>query len=216
MEPKRIALLGSGTVGRTLGEGFVRHGHEVVLGSRDPGSEHIAAWLAEVGERASAASYADAAGRAELVVMCVPGAVVEDTVALTGPDVLAGKVVIDPTNTMTSRDGRWTLMWGIDDSAGERIQAAAPEALVVKAFNVVGYQQMIDPQVPCPPPTMPICGDSAEAKAAVAELLRDVGWEPADCGGITVCGLLEAMCALWVMYGRNNGTWLHAFKIVHP
>lgn len=211
-----MALLGSGNVGRTLGAGLARHGHDVVLGSREPHSEKIQTWLLEVGPQACSATYAEAVDWADWVFVCVPGSAVEAAILSIGPARLAGKIVVDVTNAMTSTDAdHLTLTWGIDDSSAQHIQRAAPQARVVKAFNTTGVSLMIDPDLPCPPPTMPICGNDAEAKEAVAELLRDVGWEPVDLGGIHSAPMIEAMTVAWVQYGRMTGTWTHAYKFVH-
>lgn len=216
MEPQKMAMLGSGKVGRTLGAGLVKHGHHVMLGSRDPSSERVKEWVANTGPMASAGTYPEAVEWADWVFFCVPGTAVETVSALVGRGALAGKLVVDVTNAITTvDDDHMTLSWGVDDSAALHIQRTNPGARVVKAFNTTGVNSMIDPDVPCAPPIMPICGNDAEAKAEVAELLRDVGWEPCDLGPIHVAAMIEAMTLAWVQYGRVTGTWSHCYKFVH-
>jgi 8-hydroxy-5-deazaflavin:NADPH oxidoreductase len=216
MEPRKLAMLGSGRVGTALGSGLVKHGHHVMLGSREPGAQRVTDWVAETGPRASAGTYREAVDWADWVFICVPGTAVDATIAAVGRDVFAGKIVVDVTNAMTSADDdHMTLSWGIEDSSAQHIQRAAPSARVVKAFNTTGAALMIDPDVPCAPPTMPICGNDASAKEAVSGLLRDVGWEPVDLGGIHSAPTIEAMTLAWVQYGRMTGTWNHAYKFTH-
>lgn len=213
----RIALLGAGKVGTTLGAGFVKHSHEVVLGSREPESERVKAWLAKIGPSACAGTYAEAVASAEWVFLCVPGRVIVETVEALGADALDGKVVVDVSNNMASgSSGQLSLPMGLEDSAAQRVQKAVPGARVVKAFNSTGVQSMIEPKVQCDPPMMPICGDDAQAKADVAEVLREVGWEPIDLGGISMAPFLEVMTIAWVAYGRARGAYDHCYKFVAP
>lgn len=216
MEPRRIAVLGTGRVGRTLGAGFARHGHQVVLGSRDPQSPRANQAVAEVGGSTRAATYAEAAKWAEWVFVCVPGETVEDAVALAGPENLAGKAVVDVSNAMETSDGVSSLAFGMEDSCAEHVQRAAPEARVVKAFNSCGVRMMIDPVVTCPPPMMPICGDDVNAKGQIAELLADVGWEPVDFGVLRCAGMIEAMTVAWLQYGEATGIWDHVYEFARP
>jgi predicted dinucleotide-binding enzyme len=204
-------------VGRTLGAGFANLGHHVVLGSRDPDSDALRAWVDGMSVSVRSASYADAAAEADWVFLCVPGTVAEETVRGLGPGALAGKIVVDVTNSMAV--GKWgqrTLPRGLEDSVAQTIQAETPEARVVKAFNSTGLQSMILPKVECGPPMMPICGEDAQAKSDIAQLLREVGWEPIDLGGIALAPLLETMTVAWYAYGRATGAYDHCYKFVKP
>jgi 8-hydroxy-5-deazaflavin:NADPH oxidoreductase len=217
MDAQRIALLGAGSVGTTLGAGFAKHGHSVVLASREPESAKLHAWVDKVGENACSANYADAVVDADWVFLCLPGEVAEETVRDLGPGALAGKIVVDVSNNMgTGKSGQLTLPLGLEDSAAQRIQAQTPEARVVKAFNSTGVQSMIDPKMECGPPMMPICGEDAQAKAELGELLREIGWDPMDLGGIAMVPILEAMTIAWYAYGRARGAYDHAYKFVMP
>ena len=209
----KVGLLGSGDVGRSLGRAFVRHGHEAMIGTRDPAK--LADWTAEVGDAGSAGSFADAASFGELIVLACLGSAAEDVLDLAGQSNLSGKVLIDATNPLRMVDGRPELFVGHSDSLGERVQRRAPEAKVVKAFNTVNNALMADPDLPGGPPTMFLCGDDADAKATVGAILEDFGWEPADIGSIERSRALEEMCLAWTYYGFERGSWDHAFKMLH-
>jgi len=198
----RIAVLGSGQVGQALARGYQAHGHDVTIGTRQPQVDDL-----PVGQPSEIITSAD------LVVLAVQGEVAVDLVSGLAQQ-LAGKVLVDATNPLEFSSGRPGLFVGFDDSLGERVQRAAPEARVVKAYNTVGNVLMVDPQVQGGPPTMFIAGDDEEAKQTVAELLQSTGWEVADLGGIDSSRYLEAMCMAWVRYGGRLGTWDHAFKLV--
>ena len=211
----RVAMLGSGRAGRTLGLGFIAHGHEVVMGTRNPNAQSVQAWLAEAGDAATATTYAEAAARCEIAVFVPTWAGAASAATLTGASNVAGKVVIDVTNPLgTLEDGSSGLVVGGDDSAAEQVQRWFPDAKVVKAFNSVGVEVMVDPDLAGGPPTMPLCGNDEQARGVVAELLRDFGWEPADLGDLTAARGIEPMVLVWVAYGRRRGAWDHAFKMI--
>jgi predicted dinucleotide-binding enzyme len=200
----RIGIIGSGVVGRALARGWAQHGHETRIGSRrtdDP----------ELGEL-GVAPPAEVASWGDLVVLAVAGDAAVD-IATDLADVLADKVVIDATNPLESSPSGPTLFVGFDDSLGERVQRAAPGALVVKAYNTVGNALMVDPQLPDGTPVMFIGGNDDRAKAVVAGLLSETGWEPADVGDITAARLLEPLALLWIAYGIRTGTWTHALTL---
>jgi 8-hydroxy-5-deazaflavin:NADPH oxidoreductase len=210
----KVGVLGSGDVGRSLARGFVRHGHEAMIGSRTPAK--LDDWVQDAGAHCSAGQFSDAASFGEVAVLACRGAAVEDVLELAGKEHLAGKVLIDPTNPLRMIDGRPELFVGHTDSLGERVQRLVPDAKVVKAFNTVNNRLMADPDLPGGPPTMFMCGNDAEAKATVAAILEDFGWEPADLGPIERSRALEEMCIAWTYYGMARGEWNHAFKMLHP
>lgn len=211
----RVGVLGSGPVGQALGRGFASRNHEVMLGTRSPEAERVRAWVAEA-EGRSAGSFAEAAAFGELIVLVTLGLAAEEALELAGPDRLAGKLVIDATNPLEyPGDGTVRLAFGFDDSLGERVQRMLPDSKVVKAFNTVGNPYMVDPDLPGGPPTMLICGNDAQAKAAVSQICEDFGWEVADLGPIERSRALEEVAMAWVYYGQVRGTWDHAFKMLH-
>jgi 8-hydroxy-5-deazaflavin:NADPH oxidoreductase len=215
MSKPRIGILGTGDVGRSLGSGFCAEGHEVCMGSRDPGSEKVQQWVAANGPRASAGMFAEAAEFAEVAVLATIWAGTENAIRLAGPERLAGKVVIDAVNPVVFKPNALPeLGIGHTDSAGEQAQRWLPAARVVKAFNIVGSAHMVHPQFPDGPPDMFICGNDAEAKRVVTELCTELGWPTIDIGGIEGARLLEPLCLLWVGYAIRTGSGNHAFKLL--
>lgn len=210
----RVGILGSGSVAQALGAGFLQHGHEVMLGTRDPGK--LRQWVdahpgAQVGE------FPDAAGYGELLVLSVKGAAAEQALRQAGEAQLAGKVVIDTTNPIADEPPDNAVIryfTGPNESLMERLQAAFPQVRFVKAFNSVGNAHMVDPQFPAGPPTMFICGDDPDAKQQVGGLLSDFGWEVADLGNVEAARAIEPLCVLWCVPGLRNGDWNHAFRLL--
>jgi predicted dinucleotide-binding enzyme len=210
----RIGVLGSGDVGRTLGAGLAARGHEVKLGTREPGSEKVAAWIKETGPRASAGTYDDAATFAELAVLATAWSGTEAALRLAGPRNLKGKVVIDATNPIANGPSGPVLAVAGNDSAGERVQQWLPGAHVVKAFNTVGYQQMVDPRFPGGPPDMLIAGNDEGAKRTVGEIAASLGWPVIDLGGIEASRYLEPFAMVWITHAIRARNREIAFKLL--
>jgi predicted dinucleotide-binding enzyme len=194
----RIGVLGAGQVGQALAEGWARHGHETRLANRNGDA---------------GGTYADVAAWAEVCALAVVGAAATDVVSSVAAE-LEGKVLIDATNPLDFSTGRAELFVRGDDSLGERVQRAAPAARVVKAYNTVNNQLMVDPDLPGGPPTMFLAGDDADAKDLVIGLLTETGWDATDLGGIECSRELEQLCMTWVRIGASTGTWGHAFKLL--
>ena len=212
----RVGILGSGIVGQVLAAGFLKHGHSVMIGTRNPASPEVREWIGKT-DGASAGTFADAARFGDLLVLVVLGRIVEKVIELAGPENFAGKTLIDATNPLAEGppvDGVLPFFTGPRESLGERIQALIPKARVVKAFNSVGSAKMINPQYEQGPPTMFLCGNDAAAKAEVSGVIRQFGWEPFDCGGILASRALEPLCMLWCIPGFRNNQWTHAFKLL--
>src|SRR5574341_712718 len=128
----KIGVLGSGDVGKALGKGFVALGHEVKMGSRNATNEKALAWAKEMGPKASAGTFADAASFGEIVVLATLGSANEAALRSAGPAKLRGKVVIDVTNPLDFSGGMPPKLAIVgNDSAGERVQRLLPEAQVV-------------------------------------------------------------------------------------
>src|SRR3954449_2542277 len=198
----RIGIIGSGVVGQALARGLARHGHETRIGTRRTELNGLA-----VG------SPSEVAADAELVFLSVVGTAAVDVAAGLASE-LSGKVLVDTTNPLDHSGGAPGLFVGHTDSLGERVQRAAPEAQVVKAYNTVGNPLMVDPDLPGGPPTMFIAGDSEHGKGVVTDLLRATGWDVADLGGIEASRYLEAMCLAWVLAIRSSGNPNQAFKLL--
>ena len=188
-----IAVIGTGDVGAALGPEFAALGHAVVYGSRNPGSEKVTALVERTGHRAQAAKPADAVMNAEIVVLAIPGMQVSEIVAGLGN--LSGKIIIDPTNPLVRRDDG-KLGIEIPGSNAEIIQAAAPGADVVKAFNSLGWRTMIDPESTGGPVSIPLVGNSKDAKVKVASLVAAMGLEPIDVGPLRNARHVEGLVVL--------------------
>ncbi len=215
MANMKVGVLGSGDVGKRLAGAFISEGHEVRLGTREPGKPAVQDWVEAQGSKAGAATFEETARFADLVVVALHGkATVEVVRSLV--DSLAGKTVIDATNPLSfEEEGEPPVLFvSGTDSLGEQVQRAAPEARVVKAFNIIGNPDMYQPDLAGGPPTMFFCGNDAVAKKQVAGILSDFGHEPADIGGIEASRYLEAMTMVWVRYGIMSGAWRHGFKML--
>jgi predicted dinucleotide-binding enzyme len=210
-----IGILGTGDVGRALGKGFITLGHAVKIGARDAGNEKALAWAREMGARASAGTFADAAAFGEIIVLATLGVANESAIRLAGLDRFRGKVVIDTTNPLDFSGGMPPrLAVSGSDSGGEQVQRLLPDADVVKAFNTVGNALMFRPDLPGGPPDMFICGNDDRAKSTVTAILKDFGWAIVDVGGIEGSRYLEAMCMVWVLAAMRTNTWVQAFKLL--
>lgn len=194
-----IAIIGTGNVAGALGPEFAAQGHDIVYGSREPDREDVAALVERTGGNASAMIQAEAVAGADMVVLAVPGTVAAEVAGSLG--YLSGKIIIDPTNRVTRGDDGFTR-YTMETSNAELIQAAAPGATVVKAFNTLNFRTMIEPGGPV---TIPLVGDDAEAKARVAELVAGMGLEPMDVGPLSGAHVLEGMLAIWIN-ARTAGT----------
>lgn len=206
-----IGILGSGDVGQALGRGLARHGHAVMLGTRDPSK--LKAWQDETKQKVG--SFADAAKHGEIGILAVKGAGALHALDLAGPGAFSGKLVLDTTNPL---DGNMPpgLFVGTTDSLAEQIQRTLPQAKVVKCFNTVSNAKMVDPAFEEGTPPMMIAGDDAGAKKVTDALLRTIGWPGAlDIGPIQAARWLEALVPLWVAVALAKGqAWGHAFKSV--
>ena len=211
----KIAVLGSGKVGEVLADGFLKHDHEVMRGSRDP--EKLMAWRRGAGSKAHAGTFAEAAAWGAIVVLAVKGTGAESAVELAGTSSLAGKTVLDATNPIADlppQNGVLRYFTSYDESLMERLQKKAPDAHFVKAFSCIGSPFMVHPKFPGGPPTMFICGNNEGAKATAKELLGQFGWETADMGAVESARAIEPLCMLWCIAGFLRNDWVHAFKVL--
>jgi predicted dinucleotide-binding enzyme len=208
----KIGILGSGDVAKTLGVGFLSRGHDVMLGTRDAGK--LAEWKGEHGDRARVGSFAEAAVYGEVIVIATFGSASAEVIAQAGPASFANKTVMDATNPLRFDDKGPHLTVGFDDSLGEQIQRAIPNAHVVKVYNTVGAHHMVDPSFPGGPPDMFIAGNDDGAKAQVTTFVTGFGWNVIDLGGIESSRYLEPLCLVWVLHGIRSNSWNHAFKLL--
>jgi predicted dinucleotide-binding enzyme len=212
----RVGVLGSGEVGRRLAAGFRSRGHEVMIGSRDPAKAELREWLSGEAAGIRPGTFNEVAAHGELLVLAVLGDAAEEAIADAGAENFAGKVVIDAMNPLDFSGGfppRLSIVG--EDSLGERIQRALPDARVVKAFNTIGNPYFVDPSFSAGEPTMLIAGDDDAAKRTVGDVLADFGWsDVVDIGGIEGSRELEAICIVWVKIGGARGAWDHGFKLL--
>ena len=207
-----VGILGSGVVGQALARGFADRGHDVRIGSRSP--EKLADFAAETG--VGTGSFEQTADHGQLLVLATAGQGTLEAIDLVGAQRLAGKVVIDATNPLVFAEGAPPgLFVGTDDSLGEQVQRAAPDARVVKCFNIITAGAMVDPQLDDGPPTMFIGGDEAQAKKTVIDVLHAFGWpDVVDLGGIDASRMLEPIALAWVTLGIRRNSWAHAFRLI--
>ena len=212
---KKIAVLGSGAVGDVLSGGFLKHGYEVMRGSREP--TKLAAWKGKAGDKASIGTFAEAARFGQTIVLAVKGTAALSVLDHCGADALAGKTVIDTTNPIAEKPpvkGVLSYFTSLEDSLMERLQRHVPAAHFVKAFSSVGNKVMVNPKFPGGPPTMFICGNDAGAKAEVKVILDQFGWEIEDLGAAEAARAIEPICILWCIPGFLTNRWTHAYKVL--
>jgi predicted dinucleotide-binding enzyme len=199
----RIAIVGAGNIGGTLGAKWAAAGHSVVFGVRDPQSPKARASLSAAGPGAAVTSVAEALEGAEVVLLSLPGAAVAALVREHGA-ALDGKLVIDATNQF----GR-PVMNGI-----AAIQAAAPGARVVRAFNSLGWENFAEPTIDGVQVDLLYCAPAAEAQAA-ERLIADVGLRPVRVGELAQAPLVDSIGALWgaLVFGQGHSRRL-AFKLL--
>ena len=206
----RIGVLGTGMVGNAIAGRLVELGHTVMMGAREAGNERARAWVETAGDGASEGSFADAAAFGELVVNCTSGAHSLDALEAAGRENVAGKVLIDVANPLDFSAGMPpTFTVANTDSLGEQVQRALPDAKVVKALNTMNCQVMVEPNRVPGDHAVFMCGDDADAKRQVRELLEGVGWPSVriiDLGGIEAARGTEMYVALWVRLWGTLGT----------
>jgi 8-hydroxy-5-deazaflavin:NADPH oxidoreductase len=213
----KIAILGTGSVGTTIGSKLITLGHEVKMGSRSPRHEKGLAWVSAAGDQASLGTFADAAAFGELAFNCTSG--FGSIPALTSAaGALDGKLVIDIANPLDFSGGfPPTLTTGNTDSLGEQAQRALPRSQVVKALNHVTAALMVDAaRVAQADHDALICGNDAEAKARVTKILKEwFGWQRViDLGDISQSRGCESYAALWVRLYAALGTADFNFKLM--
>ncbi|MGW5349023.1 NADPH-dependent F420 reductase [Streptomyces sp. NPDC004031] len=209
----RYAVLGTGIVGRTLAGKLATLGHEVVVGTRDPGATlartepdaygnaPFAAWLA-AHPAVALATFAEAAADAQTVVNASSGAATLDVLAAAGAANLAGKPLVDVANPLDFSRGAPPSLDPVNtDSLAEQIQRAFPAAKVVKTLNTMNVAVMVDPARVPGEHTVFVCGADADAKKEVTALLESFGWPPAsviDLGGVASARGTEMLLPVWL------------------
>jgi predicted dinucleotide-binding enzyme len=209
-----VGVLGSGEVAKVLGDGFLKHGHNVTMGTRTPAK--LAQWATQ-NPQSSVGSFSDAAGFAELIVLAVNGKAAAEALRLAGAENLKGKPILDATNPIEDTpptNGVLKFFTTLDESLMEGLQREFKDASFVKVFNSVGAALMVNPQFKGGKPTMFICGNSETAKKSVGRVLDEFGWETADMGKVEAARAIEPLCMLWCIPGFLRNEWSHAFKLL--
>lgn len=199
----KIAIIGAGNVGSALGTGWVKRGHEVTFGVRDPKKSDSAS-------AAKMAGVMEAAQASDVIVLSVPWGAVGDALKSTGD--LSGKIVLDATNPLLPDLTGLDIAQGT--SGGEKI-ASMTTAPVVKIFNTTGYPNMANPDYHGEKATMFYCGDDANAKRIAAGLASDLGFDPVDAGPLKYARMLEDLALLWITLAVKQGYGVNfAFRMM--
>jgi predicted dinucleotide-binding enzyme len=193
----KIGIIGTGRMGSGLGKLWAAKGHTIMFGARDLAkAQRVAATLG-----ASAGTPAEAVAFGEVILLAVPWTAAQTALQALGS--LAGKVLIDLTNAFGA-DGGPALL-GQPTSGAEQIAGWAPGARVVKAFNGIYYEHLGRSQFQGQAEGLFYCGDDPAAKALVAQLGTDAGFDPVDCGPLTAARLVEPLGFLWMQLAFRQG-----------
>jgi 8-hydroxy-5-deazaflavin:NADPH oxidoreductase len=200
-----IAVIGAGNIGRTLGGAWLRAGHQVSFGVRDPAAASAQEARAELGERARVIPIPEALNPSEVVVLALPGSAVDDFLAAYAP-ALSGKVVVDAANRGFGGSGPMNSL--------DAIRARAEPSGVIRAFNSVGWENLADPTFDGVTADLLYCA-TPTARAVAEELIAGVGLRPVLVGDLDQVHLVDMLTALWaaLAYGQQRGRHL-AFKVL--
>jgi len=209
----KIGILGSGEVGKTLAQGFIKNGYEVMIGTRD--KNKLSDFAAKTNIKIE--SFEEAAKYADIAVLCVKGAAAKEVLNLAGKENLKGKIIIDTTNPLADsppENGVLKFFTSLDNSLMEQLQSEFPDLRFVKAFNSIGNSLMVNPDFSGIKPSMFICGNDPDAKKEVSIILEKFGFEPEDFGKAESARVIEPLCILWCIPGFLNNKWSNAFKLL--
>ena len=211
----KIGIIGSGIVGQTLANGFVKHGYAVMIGTNTPGKREEL--KSKTNAKASIGSFEETATFGEVVVLATKGTAAEAALKAAGIANLKGKTIIDTTNPIADAppvNGVLQYFTSQNESLMERLQVLAPDAHFVKAFSCIGNAFMVNPDFGGVQPTMFICGNDDGAKRDVKAILDQFGFEVADMGAVQAARAIEPLCILWCIPGFLRNSWTHAFKLL--
>lgn len=212
----KIGIIGSGQVGQALAKAFIKEGHTVTIGTRNPLKEELVQFKNE-NKSIAIGSFMDTAKFGELIVLATNGEATTEAIQLAGKENFSNKIVIDTTNPIAKAapvNGVLQFFTGPNESLMEKIQQLLPEAKLVKAFNSVGNGFMYKPVFPGGIPTMFIAGNDDIAKKTVTGILSVFGWETEDMGKAEAARAIEPLCILWCLPGFTRNQWNHAFKLL--
>ncbi|HEV8387652.1 MAG TPA: NAD(P)-binding domain-containing protein [Nitrososphaera sp.] len=209
----KVGILGSGDVGKALANGFLKYGHQVIIGTDH--AEKLSEFKHEH-PGLETASFEQAARSVEILVLCVKGTAAESVVQKV-KGAISGKTIIDATNPIADappQNGVLKFFTTLDESLMERLQRIAPDANFVKALNSIGNAGMVNPDFGGTKPTMFICGNNEGAKRQVSQVLEKFGFEIEDMGMAESARAIEPLSILWCIPGFLRNQWTHAFKLL--
>jgi len=213
----KIGVLGTGTVGQTIGSKLVRLGHEVMMGARDVDNPKAVAWAKDEGEKhALFGNYANAASFGEIIFNCTLGTASLNALRMAGEGNLKGKILVDTSNPLDYTNDIWTLAVCNTDSLGEQIQREFPETFVVKSLNTVNCDVMVNPTKLAERTDVFVSGNDMEAKSTVIRILREwFGWKSIiDLGNITTSRGVEMYVILWRQLRHVVSSYQFNIKLV--
>jgi hypothetical protein len=200
----KIAIVGTGNIGGTLGRKWAAAGHEVIFGAREPEGAKVRALLAEVGQGATAVAIPTAITHADAVLFAIPGRAMGETIAQLDSQ-LNGKILIDATNNV----GQQPM-----NNLGV-LRQAAPDSPLFRAFSTLGWENFAEPTLDGQQVDLFFCGDAGEGLTAVAQLIHEIGLRPVYLGGVEQVELVDALTRLWfaLAFQQGKGRRL-AFKLL--
>lgn len=203
MPGTKIAVLGAGNIGGTLGRKWAAAGNTVTFGAAHPAGEKAQALTAELGEQVTFGAIADALSGASVVVFAIPGRAMAETIAA-NTAALGGKLVIDAANRMGEPV----------PNSREDFRRYTPSARYVRAFNTLGYENFADPVFDGVPADLLYAGPEAD-QALIEQLISEIGLRPIRVGDADQVGLVDALLPLWFALAIQRGMGRHlAFKVL--
>ena len=210
MDIIKIGTIGTGRMAGNLGKLWAATGHQIFFGSRDP--QKAKSLAGSIGSNADGGTPAEAIAFGEVILLAVPWTAAEETLKALGP--FEGKILIDMTNPVKPSEAGMQLALDSATSAAEQIAGWASDARVVKAFNTIYFENLEKPQFGAEQASSFFCGDDDQAKAVVAQLSRDIGFDPVDSGPLTNARLLEPLAVLWMQLAFGGNETDIAFKLL--
>lgn len=215
MNKKKIGIIGSGEVAKSLAQGFIKNNFEVMMGTRD--TSKLKDFIEQNGNTIKIGSFEETAQYGEIIILAVKGTKAKSAVELAEIKNLNGKTVIDTTNPIADAppiNGVIQLFTGPNDSLMEQLQKLSAEINFVKAFSCIGSAFMVNPDFEGIQPTMFICGNNENAKKEVTEILTKFNWETEDMGKVESARAIEPLVILWCLPGFLRNQWSQAFKML--
>jgi len=211
----KVGIIGSGSVGQILAKGFHTHGHEVMIGSRDPSK--LQNFAHQNHGKIHTGTFSETAKFGELIVLAVKGEAALSALEIAGRENLTEKTIIDTTNPIGDKppvNGVIHFYTSLEHSLMEKLQEAFPAAHFVKAFSCIGGSYMVNPDFNGVKPSMFICGNQDSSKKLVTDILLSFGFEVEDMGKVEAARAIEPLCILWCIPGFLGNGWNHALKLI--